>query len=508
MRLPDAVRRTLWSCQSLVWLASWLVPSQHRKAWRTERSNAVWHWVLFLAESGDFNDENKAIVAKHCWGLFADAWWQRFEREAFLHRMNSVRVAPGTCLAVLGSWLLVGVLIGGSIASLRSLFSTPIAHPEEVYAVTVDGHGLNGRFQRVTSERLLELASIWRQSERLHGTAAYSWGPGKLGAGHNERPLVTARVAPDFFDVLGVQAAKGRTFRASDVQGCASCVLLSQELWQSHFNSDPHIIGEHITVDGAERSVIGVLPANFRLLASSIGVWTLLDGNTPHFSNFVRRVGAITRLKSSSPARVQAELTDLSENAGYRFPDAQLQLTSVQAQWRDGLRTYIFFVLLVISCAAGVVYARGVSAGIGQAPLGWRPRFRWWVFFGSKALLLLAVMFLLASSLAHFLSVRLTGSMYPVADELAVWLFLVLSIVGLSWAIHDQQKRCRICLRRLGMSVDIGRPGCVLLNWAGTELVCPAGHGVLYLPESQANWLERDRWNNFDESWEGLFRAG
>ena len=115
-------------------------------------------------------------------------------------------------------------------------------------------------------------------------------------------------------------------------------------------------------------------------------------------------------------------------------------------------------------------------------------------------------MFLAASGIARFVSVNLTGSPYPVAGELAMWLFFILSILGLSWAIHDQRKRCRICLRRLGMSVEIGRTGCVLLNWAGTELVCPVGHGVLYLPESQANWLARDRWSNLDESWEGLFQ--
>jgi hypothetical protein len=261
-------------------------------------------------------------------------------------------------------------------------------------------------------------------------------------------------------------------------------------------------------VDGSERRVIGVLPQNFRMLASGVAVWTLLDPETPRFTNFVRRVGVVTRLQGNNPAKLQAALTDLSENAGYRFPDSQLQVLSVQSQWRDGLKTYFLLVFLVISCAAGVVYARGVGAGVGQAPLSSGHRLRWWGFFAAKSALLLFIMYVGSSGLAHPLSVYLTGSISPLGDELAVWLFLILSIVGLSWAIHDQQKRCRICLRRLGMSVDIGRPGCVLLNWAGTELVCPEGHGVLYLPESSANWLERDRWNNFDESWEGLFRAG
>jgi hypothetical protein len=94
------------------------------------------------------------------------------------------------------------------------------------------------------------------------------------------------------------------------------------------------------------------------------------------------------------------------------------------------------------------------------------------------------------------------------ADEIAVWTFLPIAVVGLCWSIADQQKRCRACLARLTMPIDIGRPGSVLLNWAGTEMVCSEGHGTLYVPESESNSLERDRWSTLDETWAELFRAG
>jgi hypothetical protein len=91
-------------------------------------------------------------------------------------------------------------------------------------------------------------------------------------------------------------------------------------------------------------------------------------------------------------------------------------------------------------------------------------------------------------------------------NGVGLWLFMILSIAPLSWAIRDQQKRCRVCLRRLGTPIPIGAPGHVLLDWSGTEMVCPEGHGVLYLPDSMGNWLERDRWDNLDDSWAGLFK--
>jgi len=105
------------------------------------------------------------------------------------------------------------------------------------------------------------------------------------------------------------------------------------------------------------------------------------------------------------------------------------------------------------------------------------------------------------------LSMRLVGSIYPMADFFALWLFLVMSVGPLSWAIHDQRKRCRVCLRRLGNPIRTGAPGYVLLNWSGTEMVCGEGHGILYLPDSHAEWLEGERWNNLDSSWADLFRS-
>ena len=187
------------------------------------------------------------------------------------------------------------------------------------------------------------------------------------------------------------------------------------------------------------------------------------------------------------------------------FPASLLVVTSEPAEMRRYLGSYLLFVFLAVGCAVLIVYARS-GTGLGRAPLRLRDRSRWWSFFVAKSVLLLIGTGLLAWTTVRWLSVYLVGSVHPMANGIALWLFLVLSIGPLSWAIHDQQKRCRVCLRRLGTPIQIGAPGYVLLDWSGTEMVCSEGHGVLYLPDSQANWLERDRWDNLDDSWAGLFR--
>jgi hypothetical protein len=367
---------------------------------------------------------------------------------------------------------------------------------------------LNGKFRRFRSETLLDLTSAWKTSKLLDAVAPYSWGPGKLAAGKRTVPILSARVAPDFFDILGVKATLGRALQSGDGQSCPNCVVLSNELWSLQFKSSPDTIGRRIVVDGNEKIVAGVLPRNFRLVSSGIGVWTLLDSHSPPFTNFVERIGAVAVMKpEATEARVESDLTDLSENAGYVFPASLLEVTSAKAEMRRTLASYFLFLMLAIASAVAIVYARRQGAGLGPAPMSMKQRCRWWAFLVAKSALVLIAACLLAWVSIHSLAVSLVGSVYPMADGMALWLFLVLSIAPLSWSVRDQQKRCRVCLRRLSIPVRIGAPGSILFNGSGTEMVCAQGHGVLYLPDSEGKWLEGDRWNNLDDSWAGLFRA-
>ncbi len=501
--MPDPLRRTIWGCQALVWLAGWLVPRGPRREWRAVKNGQVWHWSHFLAESGQLSRQKKLELARYCWGLFFEAFWSRYEREGFLRRADRVRRAPATCLVVLALLLVVIIFGGGFIPFARSLFSSAVSDPERICIVS-----LEGKFRRLRSETLLDLTSVWKTSKLLDAVAPYSWGPGKLAAGKRTVPILSGRVAPDFFDILGVRAQLGRTFEGSDGQSCPNCVVLSNELWALQFKSSPGVIGHGIVVDGNEQIVIGVLPRNFRLVSSDIGVWTLLDSGSPPFTNFVERIGAVALMKPhATEARVESDLADLTENAGYIFPASLLVVTSAKAEMRRTLGYYLLFLMFAIASAVAIVWARREGAGLGQAPLSWGQRCRWWVFFVTKSVLLLVSACFLAWGGIHGVAAYLVGSAFPMADGLALWLFLILSIVPLSWSIRDQQKRCRVCLQRLGIPIRIGAPGNILFDWSGTEMVCPSGHGVLYLPDSEAKWLEGDRWNNLDDSWAGLFRG-
>ena len=502
MQFPDPLERTLVSCRAILWLASWLVPLEQRPQWRLQRMRHAWHWANFLAEHGHLNRDNKLELARYCWGSFADAFWLRYEREDFLRRMGRRMRAPATCLGLAAVLVLLIVLGGGFIPAARSRLSSAISRPEQVCVVSLDG-----KFRRFRSETLIDLAAAWKGSKLLDAVAAYSWGPQRLTGPRRTVPILTARVSPEFFELLGVKAAVGRTFRSDDAQSCKTCVVLSDEIWKLQFKGDPGVIGGQVMVDGNESTIIGILPRNFHLLSSGISAWTLLNPYIPPYSNFVERIGAVARMKdNATPAKVETDLTDLSENAGYVLPASLISVRSAKSEMRRSVQTYLLLLLAAVTCAVWIVYARNSSRGPGQPPATLAARCRWWAFFVAKSILLLMATCLLASFTVCWLSIRLVGSVYPMVDFFALWLFLVLSVGPLSWAIHDQRKRCRVCLRRLGNPIRTGAPGYVLLNWSGTEMVCSEGHGILYSPDSHAEWLEQERWNNLDDSWADLFR--
>jgi putative ABC transport system permease protein len=69
---------------------------------------------------------------------------------------------------------------------------------------------------------------------------------------------------PNLFDVFGVQPAMGRMFDASDVrQGAQPVVVISHQLWESRFASDPNVVGRSVQLGVTRRLIVGVAPRGF-----------------------------------------------------------------------------------------------------------------------------------------------------------------------------------------------------------------------------------------------------
>jgi MacB-like periplasmic core domain len=505
MWFPDRLHATLWRCRVFVRGAGWLVPRRERAEWCSGQQRRFWHWCHFLSESGQLTPQNRLLVARACWHLLPEAFWIRFDRDRF--RSEVRRLVGSPVFPLVGLAVGVALLLFGSrvIPATRMAFSDPVAHADSVVVITLDGSGINGKYSRTRSDTLLDLSSIWAKSNLTESLAPFSWGPGILLLPKRDLPIATARVGAGFFATAGAKAAHGRVFRPDDLRECPACVMLSYSLWQHELRADPDIVGKQVVLNGSPHPVIGVLPADFRLISAGIAVWGLIDP-AMLFTNFQRRVGALARLRNgATPQGLQSSLSDLTESAGYVHPSSQLQVVTVAAQTRRNFIGFLWLLLLAVCCAVLVVVLRLSSNGFGSMPERPGARAVWLGFFALKSLLVLSLAALVAWCVVHWTANWISSSAYPLSDDYSIWLLLPLAIVALSWSVRDQQRRCRTCLRQLELPVEIGRTGSVLLNWAGTEMVCPRGHGILYLPESPANSLDQGRWSTLDDSWQSLF---
>ena len=140
-------------------------------------------------------------------------------------------------------------------------------------------------------------------------------------------------VSGNYFDVLGVKAALGRTFAPEEDRTKLShpVVIISHGCWQQRFGGDPNIIGREVIVNNHNFKIIGVAPANFHGLTLLYDPelwlpmmmqawvtpgddWLESRGNSPLF--------AFGRLKPGvSMQQAQASLALLGEQLEKEHPD-------------------------------------------------------------------------------------------------------------------------------------------------------------------------------------------
>jgi predicted permease len=85
-----------------------------------------------------------------------------------------------------------------------------------------------------------------------------------LTGGREPVRIEAQRVTHTLFATLGVSPLAGRTFtEAEDRPGGENVAILSHELWQRHFGSNPRAIGTVIRLNERPCTVIGIMPAGF-----------------------------------------------------------------------------------------------------------------------------------------------------------------------------------------------------------------------------------------------------
>ncbi len=141
----------------------------------------------------------------------------------------------------------------------------PLPYPNANRVVMVWEHRLpDGQSQNVTSPATF---LNWRQDNTVFDQMAAIFNDSSTISGGDTPELIgTASVSPNFFSILGANAAIGRTFvPAQDGNSDSNrAAVLSFEVWQRHFGSDPNVLGSKITLDDNPYTVVGVMPRGFQ----------------------------------------------------------------------------------------------------------------------------------------------------------------------------------------------------------------------------------------------------
>jgi predicted permease len=125
------------------------------------------------------------------------------------------------------------------------------------------------------SHSLAEFTYLRDRTRTLEAVGTYLSGYGVSLSGDGEPArLTSALVSDNFFDVLRVRAAHGRTFEPGENGARAEpVVVLSHALWQSRYGSDPSVVGRQMEIDGVSRRVAGIAPAGFTFPSSETRLW-------------------------------------------------------------------------------------------------------------------------------------------------------------------------------------------------------------------------------------------
>jgi hypothetical protein len=484
---------TLDQCLILLTAASWIVPRRARSEWRKE-------WEAELAHAWRMSREGMGL-RQRCCGAFLDAAWYRFNREDFRHMSQCWSRTPAFLLLALTGALFLFLICSGFLPRMRSiLMSPPYSDPQQM--ATVSGSGVIDSSEWMVPYSWVE---IWRkQGQTFDRIAAYSGRPRKVAITIDGRQMNVAsvQVEDSLLDAFGVKPLLGRIFRVGDVLGCHNCLVLSYQAWRRNFSGDVNVLQKRLTIDGHEAMIIGVLPERFWFPSDDVGVWWLT-------SDFLqdKRVGVVARLRPGMTEHRAEWLMERSVTnmTGETF-SGSLQVWRVQERVRQPLMSYALTLGLTLFLMGLVIWSgrlnllpqrRGVAAAC-----------RWWAFFVAKTSLLLFMLLAAVVELAPEPYVFPLGKTTLILQSASLWIFAVGCVLVLRWSVTDQQRRCRVCLQRLALPARIGRSGCLLLSWAGTELVCSEGHGLLHVTETDVCWLDPSQWTQLDQSWEPLFAEG
>ncbi len=271
---------------------------------------------------------NLTLLAENARAADPFGWVQGVGQDLRYGLRNMLRSPGFTGVAILS--LALGIGANTAVFSLlnRAVFRPlPVERPAEVFTLnTITGKEVLPAFSYPN------YLDIRDRNRTLAGLIAYRMAPMAMSRASASTRLWGYLVSGNYFEVLGVRAAIGRTITPSDDvrKGAHPVVVLSHQCWQSRFAADPAIAGQTVRLNGMSFTVLGVLPAEFRgtelfftpdayvpLAMTSV----IEPGSTWLESRRAGNLFTAARLRPGvTAARAEADLNSLAAALGREYP--------------------------------------------------------------------------------------------------------------------------------------------------------------------------------------------
>jgi putative ABC transport system permease protein len=261
--------------------------------------------------------------------------------------------------------LTLAVGIGATTAifsALRALVITPFNYPAADRLV----HVWSGDGWPLSPADFLDLRE---QSSSYTAFGVYNRSSVNLGR-ENAQAVNAVACTADVLPAFGVKPALGRFLQATDdAAGAPSVVILSHALWQQLFAGSPQAIGQSIRLNGADYTVVGVMPRDFEFVSpwsrtTEPQLWTpmsLDDSKTKRDSHYLL---GIARLRDgASITSADAEIKTIGRRLTNLYPNSnsrkEFLVRSLHFEMTKGIGKQVWMlfgaVALVLLVACGNV---------------------------------------------------------------------------------------------------------------------------------------------------------
>jgi predicted permease len=253
------------------------------------------------------------------------------------HAIRILPAMPGLAAVVIGS-IAVGIGVNTTVFSWAEF--------QIVRPLPGVSHGSRVQLIEPRGENESYPGTSWREYRDLQGrlpsfeaVIAFRMSPFSIGLSEVPERATGLLVSPNYFDALGLSAARGRLpHEMADAAAAADpIVILSHDYWRSRFGGGD-VVGTSIVVNDRPFTIAGVAPERFQgtIMGLSFDLFVpaplataLFDGASELDDRRVRGYSAMGLLRSAtSRAAAQADLDAAMRQLAQEFPDTNGAITA------------------------------------------------------------------------------------------------------------------------------------------------------------------------------------